>query len=168
MLEEVVLHCPSILHYVKMTYGCAARQYVGQHVVESTTGVLQGDSLSPLLFGLTVHPLIRDIHEQCPELHQGWYLDDGTFVGPRPVVQHAVQLVVDRAQAFGLSLNPKSAVSGRQSPTPRHLQGFPVGFVHEHRAGLTVLGAAITLSVEYAASVAQALVDAAAVSRQRL
>jgi hypothetical protein len=45
---------------------------------------------------------------------------------------------------------------------------FPVGFVHEHRAGLTVLGVAIKLSVAYAASVAQALVDAAAVSLQHL
>ena len=168
MLEEVVLHCPSILHYVEMTYGCAARQYVGQHVVESTTGVQQGDPLSPLLFALTVHPLIRDIHEQCPEMHQGWYLDDGTFVGPRPVVQHAVQLVVNREQAFGLSLNPQKCRVWAPVSNPLHLRGFPVGFVHEHRAGLTVLGAPITLSVEYAASVAQSLVDAAAVSLQRL
>ncbi len=131
-----------------MTYGCAARQYVGQHLVESTTGIQQGDSLSPLLFSLTVHPLVRKFHEECTEMHQGWYLDDGTFVGPRPVVQHSVQLFVDRAQACGLSLNPQKCRVWAPVPNSPHLQGFPVGFVHEHRAAVTVLGAAITLSVE--------------------
>eukprot|EP00884_Botryococcus_braunii_P007134 jgi/Botrbrau1/16421/Bobra.0142s0020.1 len=45
---------------------------------------------------------------------------------------------------------------------------FPLGFVNETRAGLIVLGAAVTVSVEYAASVAQAHVDAVAASLQRL
>ncbi len=43
-----------------------------------------------------------------------------------------------------------------------------MGFVREHLAGLTVLGAAITLSVEDAASVPQGLLEAAAASLQRL
>ena len=168
MFEEVSRHCPSISHYVEMTYGCAARQYVGPHVVESTTGVQQGDPLSPMLFALSIQPLISDIDRDCPDMHQGWYLDDGTFVGPLSVVQRAVQAVVDRAPAFGLSLNPQKCRLWSPVYNPTHLHGFPPGFIHEHRAGLTVLGAAITLSLEYAASVAQALVDAVAVSLQRL
>ena len=155
LLEEVVNQCPSILQYVEMTYGCSAIQFVGPHVVESTTGVQQGDPLSPLLFALTVQPLVQDIHRDCPEMHQGWYLDDGTFVGPLAVVQHAVQMVVDRAPAFGLSLNPQKSRVWAPVHNPLHIQGLPLGFTHEHRAGLTVLGAAITVSVEYAASVAR-------------
>jgi hypothetical protein len=53
-------------------------------------------------------------------------------------------------------------------PNPQHLDGFPLGFVYDTRGGLIVLGAAVTLSVEYAASVAQAHVDAVAASLQRL
>eukprot|EP00884_Botryococcus_braunii_P008242 jgi/Botrbrau1/17419/Bobra.0054s0015.1 len=61
-----------------------------------------------------------------------------------------------------------AAAVGRQLAARRHLDGFPLGFVNETRAGLIVLGAAVTVSVEYAASVAQAHVDAVAASLQRL
>eukprot|EP00884_Botryococcus_braunii_P000165 jgi/Botrbrau1/10149/Bobra.0121s0001.1 len=82
--------------------------------------------------------------------------------------QQAVQLVVDRAPAYGLSLNPHKCCVWSPRPNPQHLDGFPLGFVNETRAGLIVLGAAVTVSVEYAASVAQAHVDAVAASLQRL
>jgi hypothetical protein len=101
-------------------------------------------------------------------MHQGWYLDDGTFVGPLSVVQHAVQVIVDRAPAFGLSLNPQKSRVWSPVHNPQHLNGFPLGFVHEHRAGMTILGAPVTLSLEFAASVAQAQVDAVAASLERL
>jgi hypothetical protein len=90
------------------------------------------------------------------------------FVGPLSVVQRAVQVVMDRAPAFGLSLNQQKCRVGSPAYNPLHLHGFPQGFIHEHRAGLTVLGAAVTLSLEYAASVAQALADAVAISLERL
>jgi hypothetical protein len=142
MLAEVALHCPSIWQYVATTYGCAAHQYVGPHVVDSTTGVQQGDPLSPLLFALTVQPLLLDLHRESPDVRQGWYLDDGTFVGPVPAAQQAVQLVVDRAPAYGLSLNPQKCRAWSPRPNPQHLDGFPLGFVYETRGGLNVLGAA--------------------------
>eukprot|EP00884_Botryococcus_braunii_P022649 jgi/Botrbrau1/9068/Bobra.0376s0038.1 len=110
----------------------------------------------------------EDLHRECPDVHQGWYLDDGTFVGPVPAAQQAVQLVVDWAPAYGLSLNPHKCRVWSPRPNPQHLDGFPLGFVNETRAGLIVLGAAVTVSVEYAASVAQAHVDAVAASLQRL
>ncbi len=101
-------------------------------------------------------------------MHQGWYLNDGTFVGPLSVVQHAVQVIIDRAPAVGLSSNPQKSRVWSPVHNPQHLKGFPLGVIHEHRAGLTVLGPPVTLSLEFAASVAQAQVDAMAASLEPL
>ncbi len=110
------------------------------------------------------NPLSATSIANAQELHQGWYPDDGTFVGPLSVVQHAVQVIIDRAPAFGLSLNPQKSRVWSPVHHPLHLNGFPLGFIQEHRAGLSVLGAPITLSLEFADSVAQALVDAVTTS----
>eukprot|EP00884_Botryococcus_braunii_P005173 jgi/Botrbrau1/14657/Bobra.0108s0018.1 len=115
-----------------------------------------------------VQPLLLDIHQEGPDMHHGWYLDDGTFVGPVPAAQHTVQLAIDRAPAYGLSLNPHKCRVWSPCQNSQHLQGFPLGFVSETRAGVIVLGAAVTVAVAYAASVAHAQVDAVAALRQRL
>jgi hypothetical protein len=163
-LQPHPLHCPSIWQYVAMTYGCAAHQYVGPHVVDSTTGVQQGDPLSPLLFALTVQPLLLDIHRECPDVHQGWYWMTARSLVPCPQRSRQSNWLLTGPRHMAC-LNPHNAVcSPRQNP---HLHGFPWAS-YETRAGLIVLGAAVTVSVAYAASVAQAQVDAVAASLQRL
>jgi hypothetical protein len=42
-------------------------------------------------------------------------------------------LVVDRAPAYGLSLNPHKCRVWSPRPNPQHLDGFPLGFVYEFR-----------------------------------
>lgn len=93
---------------------------------------------------------------------------------PLPMVQYAVRqaMVVDRASAFGLSLNPEMpcVAASAQPGRPLHLQGFPLGpgSTHEHCAGLTILGPALTVSEEYAPSVEQSLVTPLTASLQHL
>ena len=46
------------------------------------SSIQQGDPLGPLLFSLTLWPIIEKIQETAPELQQhSWYLDDGVLVG---------------------------------------------------------------------------------------
>lgn len=52
-----------------------------------TTGVEQGNPLFPLHFERTIQPLVLDIHCECPEMSQGSYLDDSTFVDLLTLVQ---------------------------------------------------------------------------------
>jgi hypothetical protein len=133
-----------------MTYGCSALQFVGPHVVESTTGVQQGDPLSPCFSHSPYNPLSTTSTAIVQKCTRDGILMMAPSLAPYAVVQHAVQMVVDRAPAFGLSLNPQKCRVWAPVHNPLHIQGFPLGFTHEHRAGLTVLGAAITVSVEYA------------------
>ena len=72
MREAVALHAPSLLGYVDSAYGAATTLKLGEHVIESAEGVQQGDPLGPLLFCLTIQPLLRNIQS---EFVSG-YLDD--------------------------------------------------------------------------------------------
>eukprot|EP00884_Botryococcus_braunii_P013276 jgi/Botrbrau1/2194/Bobra.101_2s0025.1 len=146
--------------YVAMWYGCTAHQYMVNPQLGSSKG---NPCLRCFLRSLSSHSL-----KFTESAHQGWYLDEGMFVGPVPAAQQAVQLVVDRAPAYGLSLSPHKCRVWSPRQTPQYLHGFPLGFVYEARAGWIVLGAAVPVSVAYAASVAQAQVNAVAASLQRL
>ena len=45
----------------------------------------QGDPLGPLLFSLTLWPIIEEIESKIPNLTQHcWYLDDGIIAGTEP------------------------------------------------------------------------------------
>ncbi len=47
-----------------------------------TIGVRQGNVLSPVLLAITTQPLVREQSLGVSRMHQGCYLDDGTFVAP--------------------------------------------------------------------------------------
>ena len=56
-------------------------QFYEKFVVSSQSGIQQGDPLGPLLFSLTLGPIIEKIQETAPELQQdSWYLVDGVLV----------------------------------------------------------------------------------------
>ncbi|PNY11519.1 protein RIC1 [Trifolium pratense] len=78
--HEVGVKCPSIFLWVEFLYGQAARLYIGDDHIMSSTGVQQGDPLRPLLFALVLHPLVHKTRDNCKLLLHAWYLDDGTIV----------------------------------------------------------------------------------------
>ena len=70
-------------------------------MISSQTGSQQGDSIGPLLFSNTIHPLIVSLKS---DLNLG-YLDDESLGGPVDTVATDVGRIVEVGRAMGLHLN---------------------------------------------------------------
>ena len=74
-------------------------------IVDSQTGVQQGDPLSPLLFSLAIWPLIDEIESKIPNLLQHcWYLDDGIIAGTEIEHSKALEILSESGEKLGLDL----------------------------------------------------------------
>src|SRR3984893_8063850 len=91
---------PSILRY-------------GQREILSSEGVQLGDPLGPLLFSLTLHPLLCSLKS---ELSFG-YLDDVTIGGNEVSVEEDVKWLMKESQSIGLSVN----ISKCDGLRPQHI-----------------------------------------------
>ncbi|GJX74848.1 putative reverse transcriptase domain-containing protein [Tanacetum coccineum] len=107
LLHEVRVSCPSISLWVDFLYGQAARLYMGDTHIWSTTGVQQGDPLGPLLFALVLHPLVHKIRDSCKLLLHAWYLDDGTVIGDSEEVARVLDIIKVSGPGLSLELNIK-------------------------------------------------------------
>ena len=75
--------------------------FCGDSVIPSEEGVKQGDPLGPLLFCLTIHPMVLQLRSDF----KVFYLDDSTLGGSLPEVLEDLQLVERLAPDLGLQLN---------------------------------------------------------------
>jgi len=75
--------------------------FCGNTVFLSEEGVKQGDPLGPLLFYLTIHPMVLQLQSEF----RMFYLDDGTLGGSLPDVLHDLQMVDRLGSDLGLQLN---------------------------------------------------------------
>ena len=64
-----------------------------------------GDPLGPLLFCLTIHPLVSQLKSELGV----WYLDDGTIGGVTEDDKHDLEVVVREGAALGLLLNERKS-----------------------------------------------------------
>ena len=79
--EKLKTIASSILGFTNSCYSQPSQLFYEKFVVSSESGIQQGDPLVPLLFSLTVWPIIEKIMESSPELQQhSWYLDDSVLV----------------------------------------------------------------------------------------
>ena len=74
-------------------------------MLESASGVQQGDPLGPLAFALASFELAEQVDTIQGVQWSGWYLGDGTIVGNTLAVEAAVSLLEQKGLELGLRLN---------------------------------------------------------------
>ena len=102
MLTEVGRRCPEVLPLARQAYVTPSPLHFDGTVIESQTGVQQGDPLGPLCCSLALDPVIRAVKSEF----NVWYLDDGTI--GESVLDVVVDLVAleGKLLSLGLHLNP--------------------------------------------------------------
>ena len=97
MLRDV----PEIYSFCFLSYSRTSLLQYGDWNVESQVGVQQSDPIGPLLFCLTIQPLLGSLRSTL----KAGYLDDITLGGPAQIVAADVHTVLREGQDLGLNLN---------------------------------------------------------------
>ena len=105
--REVRQHFPDCWGWVKASYLGPSSMVFGKEEVWSQVGFHQGDPMAPLLFSLTLQPVVdiiqglRDEEGNKLKLHV-WYLDDGVFIGTREMLAQVVDIIEREGLGRGL------------------------------------------------------------------
>ena len=83
---------------VHSAYSSPSHLFIGNEVIQSSEGVLQGDPLGPLLFCLTIHSIVSQLRSEL------WIfnMDDGTLGGSLDDVVDNLHTVRKAAEDLGL------------------------------------------------------------------
>ena len=103
MLKTVADELPEIYRFCTLSYGSPTALQFGSQTVWSEEGAQQGDPLGPLLFCLTIQPLLESLKS---ELVIG-FMDDVTVGGRSKMVADDVKTIINRGKEVGLTLNVK-------------------------------------------------------------
>ena len=135
MLNAIVEHVPQIYRFCHLAYDTSSALKFFNHTLLSQEGVQQGDPLGPLLFCLSIHPLLL----ACGSQLKIAYMDDITLGGPTTVVAADVALIKSQGTPRGLILNEKKC----ETITPDgHTDEVSLQqFIHHTPLSSTLLGA---------------------------
>lgn len=139
ILESVRSKVPDIFNFCKLAYGdFSCLSFHGSEIL-SQEGCQQGDPLGPLLFSLTVHPILQSLRS---DLILG-YLDDLTLGGSLQVVKSDYDIIRHMSSELGLVLNEAKCeciVDSRLVP-PEDLRDAFAGFALLEPIDAELLGA---------------------------
>ena len=103
ILEAVKLSIPELFLFVSSAYTVPSYLVCGDSIIMSEEGVQQRDHLGPLLFCLTLHPLLSQLQSELKIFYM--YLDDGTVGGSTETVLHNLHHLESGVAELGLHLN---------------------------------------------------------------
>ena len=115
MLMTVRESIPKLFRFVHSVYAQTSSLFCTDQVFESSEGVQQGDPLGPMLFCLTIHPMVEKLRSEL----KVFYLDDGTLGGNLEDIIRDLQLVEKEAAELGLQLNRSKSELLCEDPTTR-------------------------------------------------
>ena len=115
MLEMIRLNIPSIYNFCKLSYGSDSWLNFRGTKLLSQEGCQQGDPLGPLLFSLTIQPIVMSLRS---DLVLG-YLDDLTLGGEKQIVADDIIQIESLGRDVGLTFNrSKCELIQANSPLP--------------------------------------------------
>ncbi|HSN24572.1 MAG TPA: reverse transcriptase domain-containing protein, partial [Methylomicrobium sp.] len=101
MLKSVADELPFLYRFCRLAYGNGTALLFGNQTLWSLEGVQQGDPLGPLLFCLTIQPLLRSLSSELVVA----YMDDVTLGGQQSLVADDVEKISALGVEYGLRLN---------------------------------------------------------------
>ena len=135
MLAAVHSHIPQLDSFCSLAYEQPSVLRYGERQILSSDGVQQGDPLGPLLFSLTLHPLLSSLKSV---LRFG-YLDDVTVGGEAASVEDDVDMLRLESPRIGLNLS----ISKCEVISSQTMSQFPIlsSFIHQLPVEASLLGA---------------------------
>ena len=103
MLTAVAESVPEIYKLCHLSYDSSSTLSFNNHTISSLEGVQQSDPLGPILFCLSIHPLLLS----CESKFKIAYMDNITLGGPSAVVAADVALIRSQGTTQGLFLYDK-------------------------------------------------------------
>ena len=147
MLEELRHHIPQASSFVEFCYSSRPAPPIlrlEHHSITSEAGVQQGDPLGPLLFALTLKPVIHRIADEVATLGMNaWYLDDGFLVGRRDDLESVLKILEEEYPPRCLSLQKEKCHFYPPANLPMRSESTLLGIPIERTKDLVLLGSPI-------------------------
>jgi hypothetical protein len=112
MLSAIQVHVPEIYAFCHLAYKDTSILKFGSQVISSEEGIQQGDPLGPLIFCLTIQPILQKL---TSEFIVG-FIDDITIGGSKESVTEDVNVISHEGIACGVELNTDKCECISKSP----------------------------------------------------